>query len=429
MNQKFLTGQAVILAAGESSRFWPLSENKHKSLVQIMGKPIIVWTIEALKRSGISEIIIVQSDDKTIENFLGDGSSLGVKISYVVQEKAKGMGDAIMQTESLIKEDSFFVLNPSVFNADKFLSLMEKKQEKTGAKMILLGAKTDKPWNYGILELKGDQALSIVEKPSEQEAPSNIKAVGIYLLPKEFFGYYKKVEEHTYAYEDALALYMKEKDVRIVETSEETLSLKYPWDMFSLSKAIMDTYVDKQEIDPSVKIAKNVVIEGNVIIKEGTRIFENAVIKGPCYIGKNCIIGNNVLIRNHSVLEDKTMIGANAEVARCIFQKNVHTHAGFFGDSIFDEGSRVGCGTITANVKLNREEVMSVVKDKKVSTKLNSLGMIVGREAHLGVGVKTMPGVMIGSRSVVGPGSIVMKNIPSDSIFYNKFEEVVKKNK
>jgi UDP-3-O-[3-hydroxymyristoyl] glucosamine N-acyltransferase len=140
----------------------------------------------------------------------------------------------------------------------------------------------------------------------------------------------------------------------------------------------MDTNINKQEIDQSVEVAKNVVIEGNVIIKEGTRIFENAVIKGPCYIGKNCIIGNNVLIRNHSVLEDETMVGANAEVARCIFQKNVHTHAGFFGDSIFDEGVRVGCGTITANVRLNREEIISIVKDKKVSTKLNSLGMIVG---------------------------------------------------
>ena len=418
--------QVVILAAGGSSRFCPLLENKHKSLVEIMGKPLIVWTVEALKRSGISEIIIVQSDDKTIEGALGDGSSLGVKISYVIQKEAKGMGNAIMSAEKLI-QGPFFVLNPNHYNADFFLDLLLEKHYQTKANMVLLGIETNDPQNYGILDMQDDKVLDLIEKPKEGSEPSNIKAVGIYLLPQDFFSYYRRVKEHTYAYEDALSLYMKEQDVRVVMTDKETSTLKYPWDLFSLSKAIMDTYIDKQEIDPSVKIAKNVVIEGNVIIKEGTRVFENAVIKGPCYIGKNCIIGNNVLIRNHSVLEDETMIGANAEVARCVFQKNVHTHAGFFGDSIFDEGGRIGCGTITANVKLNRKEVMSVVKDKKVSTKLNSLGMIVGREAYLGVGVKTMPGVMIGSHSVVGPGSIVMKNIPSDSIFYNKFEEVVKK--
>ena len=420
--------QAIILTAGESSRFWPLSENNHKSLVEIMGKPIIVWTVEALKRSGISEIIIVQSDDKTIEGVLGDGSSLGVKISYVVQKEAKGMGNAIMSAEKLI-HGPFFVLNPNHYNADFFLDLLLEKHHQTKAEMVLLGIETNNPQNYGILDIQDDKVLNLIEKPKEGSEPSNIKAVGIYLLPQDFFSYYRRVKEHTYAYEDALSLYMREQDVRVVITEKETSTLKYPWDLFFLSKAIMDANITKQEIDPSVKIAKNVVIEGSVIIREGTRIFENAVIKGPCCIGKNCIIGNNVLIRNHSLLEDETMIGANAEVARCIFQKNVHTHAGFFGDSIFDEGSRIGCGTITANVKLNREEIIAIVKDKKVYTKLNSRGMIVGGGVHLGVGVKTMPGVMIGSHSVIGPGSTVMKNVPSDSIFYNKFEEVVKKKK
>ena len=417
--------QAIILAAGESSRFWPLSEKKHKSLVKIMGKSLIEWTIEAIKRAGIKDIIIVQSSDSNLEKYLGDGSFSGVKLSYVTQEKAKGMGDAIMKTESLIKENNFFVLNPYVFNADDFLNLMIKKQKNTGTNLVLLGAKTDKPWNYGILELKDDKALSMVEKPEAGKQPSDIKVVGIYLLPKDFFGYYKRVREHDYAYEDALALYMKEKNVKVVITEKTTPTLKYPWDLFEVSRMIMDSFVRKQKIHKSVKIAKSAIIEGLVIIEENTIIFENAVIKGPCYIGKGCTIGNNTLIRKYTNLEDGVLIGANAEVTRSIFQSRSHIHAGFFGDSIIGEDARIGSGAITANVRMNRKEINPFVKNKRVETKLTALGAIIGDNTHLGVAVNLMPGVLVGTDVQIGPNTLVRENVPSNKIYYAEFKGII----
>lgn len=91
--------QAVILAAGSSSRFWPLLEEKHKSLFKIMGKSLIQWTVESLKNSGIKDLIIVQSPNKNIENELGDGLKFGVKIKYAIQKEAKGMGNAVMLSQ------------------------------------------------------------------------------------------------------------------------------------------------------------------------------------------------------------------------------------------------------------------------------------------------------------------------------------------
>lgn len=421
--------QAIILAAGESSRFWPLSEKKHKSLIKVMGKFLIEWTIEAIKRAGIKNIIIIQSPNSNLEKYLGDGSLFGVKLSYVIQEKAKGMGNAVMQAESLVEDSHFFVLNPYIFNADDFLKLMAEKQKNDNADLVLLGTQTDKPWNYGILDLQDDKAISMVEKPIAGKQPSNIKVVGIYLLPKDFFSYYKRVKEHNYAYEDALALCMKERNVRVAVTKKTTPTLKYPWDLLEVNKMIMDNFLKEQKIDKSVKIAKNVVIDGPVVIEENVTIFENAVIKGPSYIGKGCRIGNNALVRDYTNLEDGVLIGANAEVVRSIFEDRSHIHSGFIGDSIIGEDARVGAGIITANVKIDRQEIRPEVKNKRIETKITSLGVIAGQGTHFGIGVKTMPGVIIGSHSVIGPGSTVMKNIPSDSTFYNKFEEVVKKNK
>ena len=416
--------QAIILAAGESSRFWPLSEKKHKSLIKIMGKSLIEWTIEAIKRAGIKDIIIIQSPNSDLKKHLGDGSLFGVKLSYVTQEEAKGMGNAIMQAKSLIKENNFFVLNPYVFKADDFLNLMIKKQKNGNADLVLLGTKTDKPWKYGILELKDDKALSMIEKPAADKQPSDIKVVGIYLLPKDFFSYYKRVKEHDYAYEDALALYMKEKNVKVVITEKTTPTLKYPWDLFEVNKMIMNEFIKEQKINKNVKIAKSAIIDGPVIIEKNTIIFENAVIKGPCYIGKGCIIGNNTLIRNYTNMEDGVLIGTNAEVARSIFQSRSHTHAGFFGDSIIGEDARIGSGAITANVRMNRKEINPFVKNKRVETKLTALGAIIGDNTHLGVAVNLMPGVLIGTDVQIGPNTLVRENVPSNKIYYAEFKGI-----
>lgn len=418
--------QAILLAAGGSSRFWPLSEKRHKSLIKIMGKSLIEWTVEAVARAGIKDIIIAHSPNSQIEKYLGDGALFGVKLTYLVQKEAKGMGDAVMQAESLVK-NSFFVLNPYNFNADKFLKLMLAKQKETKAKMVLLGVKTDKPWNYGMLDFKGDKVNSIIEKPAQGKEPSDIKATNIYLLPKDFFSYYRRVKEHIYAYEDTLALFMKENDVRLVVSDEEIPSLKYPWDLFKINELMMNALIKKQKIAKNAKIAKNVTIDGLVWIKENTAIFENVAIKGPCYIGNNCIIGNNSLIRQYVNLEDAVLIGANAEITRSIFQTSSHIHSGYFGDSIIGNDTRIGAGAITANVRVDRREIKPDVKGKKVETKLTSLGAIIGDGARLGVAVNLMPGVLIGANAKIGPNTLVRENVQSDTTCYTEFKNIVKK--
>src|SRR3989344_67697 len=102
--------QAIILAAGESSRFWPLNQ-KHKSLFRIMGRPLIWWTINGLKKAGIKDIIVVQGPQRDIEKELSSFSKeLSSLVRYVVQPKPLGMGDALWQARKFIK-GPFVVLN------------------------------------------------------------------------------------------------------------------------------------------------------------------------------------------------------------------------------------------------------------------------------------------------------------------------------
>jgi len=418
--------QAVILAAGESSRFWPLNY-QHKSLLKIMGRPLIWYTIKGLRKAGIKEVIIVQNPKKNVEEELKNYKFPNLKIKYVIQTKPKGMGNALWQAQDLIK-NNFFVMHAHHFDVDVFAKPMIEKQKKAKAKLILLGKKVDKPWKYGIVGLDNkikDRVIKLIEQPKRGKEPSNIGIKGIYLLPRDFFQYYEKIKKHMYDFEDTLKLFMKDNDVRIVITEKEVPTLKFPWELLEVNKLLFDKHL-KPKIEKSAKISKNVTIEGKVYVGKNSKIFEGVVIKGPCYIGDDCVIGNNSLIREYTNLENNVLIGALAEVTRSIFQENIHTHSGYFGDSIFGRGCRLGAGNITANVRIDRGEIKSVVKGEKIGTGLKSLGAIVGENTKTGIHCSLMPGVLIGSNCQIGPNSIVFENLENNTIFFSKFEGIKK---
>lgn len=423
--------QAIISAAGESSRFWPINK-KHKSLFKIMGKSLIWYTINGLRKAGIKDLFIIQSPKRDVEKEIGNFRfSDNLKIKYIIQPEPKGMGNVLTLIRKFIN-GQFFVLNAERIDSESIIKKLKVKSEKFKVKAVLAGRKTDTPKLFGMARLKGDRILEIIEKPEKENEPSDIKVVGIYLLEPGFFEAYDRVKKHHYDFEDALSLYMEKNDVKIEifdKTDEGEISLKYPWHLFKAEKYLFDKHL-KRRISKSARIAENAIIQGKVYIGENTKIFEGAVIKGPCYIGDNCTIGNNSLIREYSNLENDVLVGAFAEVARTIFQKDVHIHSGFFGDSIFGSSCRVGAGTITANARIDREEIVAKLKvprsrtsslrgkkneKLKIKTGLKSLGAIIGDNVKIGVHSSLMPGVLVGSNSLIGPRSLVKENIKDNS--------------
>jgi bifunctional UDP-N-acetylglucosamine pyrophosphorylase/glucosamine-1-phosphate N-acetyltransferase len=408
--------QAVILAAGESSRFWPINY-RHKSLFYLMGKPIIYWNLKGVEEAGIKKVIIVQSPKKDVEEELKKFKFKKIKIQYVIQPKPLSTGNALWQARNYLK-GYFFVLNADVLNSREILKEMLKKIKKE-RKPCLAGQKTKTPWLFGMMELKGDRIFKIVEKPKKGEEPSDVKVVGVYYLEPRFFYYYQKVKKSPHDLEDALSEYMKEKEVKmalIKKKEEDTPAfLKYPWHLFNLRRYLFDNFLE-EKIESSAKISKNVIIDGKVYVGKNTKILEGAIIKGPCYIGDGCLVGNNSLVRDYTDLEENVVIGAFCEVTRSIFQKMATTHSGYFGDSIIGEGTKIGAGTITSNVRLDRGEIFSEVKGEKINTGLRSFGAVIGKNTIIGTKVNIMPGKFIGSNCFIYPNSLIRKNIKDNTI-------------
>src|ERR1035437_7058951 len=166
--------QAVILAAGESSRFYPFNDY-HKSLVKILGKPIIEHTLLAVKNTGIKDVIIVVGKNNSIKDHIEKIDNHELKIQYIVQEEASGMGDALLLAERYIK-DEFFLLH--AYRVD-FLESKEILENKVKEKneIVLLARKIknlSESCKLGILKIEDDKVTEVVEKPLAGEEPSDL---------------------------------------------------------------------------------------------------------------------------------------------------------------------------------------------------------------------------------------------------------------
>jgi bifunctional UDP-N-acetylglucosamine pyrophosphorylase/glucosamine-1-phosphate N-acetyltransferase len=415
--------QAILLAAGESSRMHPLSSGTHKSMLKLLGKPLLEYTLEKLRSKNITDVIIVVGKNNDIETYFGDGQKFGVSITYVLQEKPEGAGSAVLLSKKYINGD-FLLLNSYHVEIDKFIDklLLAKTPENEG---VLLVKQKEDVWNYGVIEVDGQKVKGITEKPEKGKNSSGLCIVGIYLLSLPFINTLEKTPLKHYQLEEALDNFAKERNVYFVETNEETVALKYPWDLLSVKNYLLRNI--RKHIGKAT-IASSAQLIGEVVVEDGATITENAVIKGPCYIGKNAFVGTNSILRDGVDLEENSVVGANMEVKNTLISENSKTHSGYIGDSLVGKNCRIGAGFNSANVRLDRGNVTSVVKGEKTDTGLKSFGVVIGDNTHVGIKSSTMPGVIIGENVTVGSGTMIMNNIADGVKYYTKFQEIVTKN-
>lgn len=416
--------KVVILAAGKSSRFLPYRLLPHKSFFSLMGLPIIEYTIKSVKNAGIKDVIIVVSKNSHIPYVLGDGQRFGVSITYVEQLDANGQGDALLAAKDYLSED-FFLLNAHRFDfADFKDALIAKKQSDSD--IVLLGKKENVQGKFGMARVKGDQVLDLIEKPTEVKLENNIRVIGIYLFNSEFIKVLQNTPTDHYQLEAAIDKYAKTKTARIAVTDSETFSLKYAWDLLALKKQLFKIVVRK--IAQSAQIAPSAQIVGDVIIEKDVKIMENAVIKGPVFIGEGSIIGNNALVRDYSVIGKKCTVGMNTEIKNSILGDGSSIHSGLIEDSVVGTQCKIGALFCSSNVRIDRDQVTVITNKGKLDTGLKALGTCIGDNVKIGVRVTTMPGILIGNNSIVGPSTTVIKNISENTKYYTTFQEVVEKN-
>ncbi|MGD9129572.1 MAG: sugar phosphate nucleotidyltransferase [Candidatus Woesebacteria bacterium] len=396
--------QAVLLAAGKSSRFFPFSIKESKVETVLMGKPILYWTLDSLIEAKIKKVVVVvnQSNSRT-KSLLKDYVQNFEKLEIAIQKEARGMADAILAAKDLLDEH-FFVMNASQVNAADYL----QKMINLNSSSALAATATDNPKIYGVVSIEGVKAISLIEKP-QQKIKNPYRIIGIYLLNRDFLNYMSSLPAEEYLLETALNNYMQKHEVKVAKFEKTPASLKYPWHLLDLKNELFQKF--KFSISKQAKISPTALIKGDVYIGPEAIVADYAIVEGPAYIGKKAVVGQHCILRKGSVLEDRAEVQRFADVANSILMTDAHCHSGFIGDSVLGQGVRIGAGFISANRRLDRATVKTVVKAKKTDSKRKNLGVIMGHNVKVGVQSSTMPGVIIKNEAVIEPGSIIKKNI------------------
>jgi UDP-N-acetylglucosamine diphosphorylase/glucosamine-1-phosphate N-acetyltransferase len=396
--------QTVILAGGEGKRVFPLAANSPKPMFKLLGKPLIHHVIDILKEAGLKEyVVVVGHHGEQIKEYLKDGSSLGVNIKYAVQKESLGMADALRTTENLV-DNNFFVVNADdVFEAS-LIKQMANQFREGDAEIVLSCKPVKETWKFGIIRIDDEKVTDFVEKPPKGKEPSNLAVVGVYILTKQIFDYYRKIPVSDHQYEDAILQFIKNKNVvRAVNYGGFFAGYKYPWDLFSINKHLMDNKIRQQTIKESAKVSERATIKGKVWIEKGAKVFEGACINGPCYVGENSVVGGNSLIRDYSSLGRECVVGFSTEIKHSLIGDDCWFHMNYIGDSIISNNCLFGAGTVTANFRFDEKNVQVWVGDKRIDSGTSKLGAIIGDNCKTGINACLEPGVKIGPQSMVGP--------------------------
>ncbi|MBW2965973.1 nucleotidyltransferase family protein [Candidatus Woesearchaeota archaeon] len=173
--------KAIILAGGLGTRLRPLTDETPKPLLPIKGIPIIEHAINNFKKHNIKVIILsVGYKADKIKEYFGDGSKLGVNISYCIEDEPLGTGGAIKKAAENINE-TFIAINGDNL-ADFNWTEIINAHKKNNAKITLGLFPVEDVTKFGIARLEGDKLIEFIEKPTVEEAPSNLNNAGAYVM-------------------------------------------------------------------------------------------------------------------------------------------------------------------------------------------------------------------------------------------------------
>lgn len=375
--------KAVIMAGGEGTRLRPLTCDIPKPMVSLLGKPVLEYTVELLKKYGIHDMAFtLMYLPQKIMNYFGDGENHQVHIDYYLEKSPLGTAGSVKNAAEN-QTETFLVMSGDALtdlNLEKLIAFHHQKKAKVT--MALKPVKT--PLDYGVVIMGSEGYVEkFVEKPSWSEVFSDLVNTGIYVMEPDVLNYIPEDRTFDFA-KDLFPLLMEQKDQIAGYIMED-----YWCDIGSI-----DTYLKAHEdvLSGACKAeipGKNI---GGIYVQDGAQISSSAVLQPPIFVGKNAVLDDGASLGMYSSIGNGVYVGKNANIKRSVILEGVH-----FGQSA--KASRAVVCAQTVVEKSVRLFEQSIVGQK----------CILERNATVGPRVKIWPDKWIERESYVGQNIVFGK--------------------
>ena len=424
--------KAVILAAGKGSRLNPITSTVPKPMIPIGGKPLLEHALLNLRDIGVQEIlIIVGYKEEIIKNYFGNGlSKFKVKIQYTTQLEHLGTAHAVAFAKDFVGDDDFFLMYGDLLTDPQVFKDILEIYQKSSCEGLISLFEVNNPQEYGIISLNNEAYVEkISEKPSIDLNLGNLANAGIFIFNPLIFEAIELTElsvRNEYEFTDSMQILINQLKGKIKGYIIKDLfwsDIGLPWHLLDANEFILKRLKSSLE----GKIEENVNVSGNVFIGKNTLVKSGSYIQGPCYIGEKSLIGPNAYIRPYTYIGNNCHIGMSEVKNSLIFSNTSIPHFNYIGDSIICENVNLGAGTKISNLRFDNKSISMIIKGKSINSGRRKLGAIIGPNTQTGINSSIMCGKKIGRDSIIGAHTIVNEDIPSNTLYYQNENGIIKK--
>ncbi|MEA4911573.1 MAG: NTP transferase domain-containing protein [Oscillospiraceae bacterium] len=439
--------EIIILAAGEGKKMFPFDLCANKAARKVMGTPLLLYNIRALRALTDAPIRII-----TLDKYKGTLSEIvrnvpGVGVETV--ERTRGTADTLLAAMETSAAQEFIALY-----ADTLLAPADVKRLWEAPSPSALVFSLDVPQGERICcNLSGSRIAAI---GAHHRGDAMTHCFGGFALPAAFARELRCTPEYfpnmkcgegapcERYLEAALSQYMANGGaVAAVEGAEKLFDIDKPWQLLEANMAVLAAECGKltanelaegASIDPSARIGgfvrlgkrarigRNVTVEGNLIVGDDTVIDNGAMFLGDAYAGARCRITDWCQLYDRTVVGDDCIVGHCCEFLGGVLMDKVYLyhHGELYG--MLGNCVDIGAGCVCGTLRFDDREPMHSVRGRRESAGIFGSCSYIGDYSRTGVGVILQPGCKIGAYSAVGGGSVVAGDVPHNTCILLKQE-------
>lgn len=392
-------------------------------MIPLGGRPLLEHLLVALKESDVREILIVTGyREAQVRTYFSDGAPWALRIEYSHQEKPLGSGHAIGLAEDYVGNDDFLVVYGDLVVDPSIIRSTVRKHGQEGLPTLCV-VPVANPQQYGVVLLKEDRVVDIIEKPTSNDV-GNLANAGVYIFPPEVFPEIQRTPESPRGEIEVTDTIKQMVHQNMDYASnqirpEDWMDVGRPWDLLEANRRVLE------RCRPDIRgdIEEGVYLKGRVHVEEGAKLRSGAYVEGPAFIGSGCDVGPNCYLRPFTSLERNVRVGNGCEVKNSLILDGTHIgHLSYVGDSVVGAHCNFGAGSTIANLRLDNANVRVRIKGEAMDSGRRKLGVIMGDNVEIGIGAQLMPGVKVGTDAWIGPAVTVYEDVPPETFVMQKQE-------